>query len=224
MSRSHWKPTFVDSNIRESLRINSIEESICIKRSTPVLPEIVGRRIHVLNGIHFVPVTITEEIVGHRIGEFAPTRKRPVQPSKISKTFSKTAKKLILLNLMGQKTSPIGLRLGLHRKWATSWGALHNNNPTHRIAPNVTARGGEGRSGVEERVSTLLGRRIIPFHGTQQSSSYDSELSTQDTAILPISVPLQTFHRFFPIDLQLIVGATGNLFVVFFYIKLRGRE
>jgi small subunit ribosomal protein S19 len=47
----------------------------CI-RDMIILPEMVGATIHVHNGKEFVPVTITEEMIGHYLGEFAPTCKK----------------------------------------------------------------------------------------------------------------------------------------------------
>jgi small subunit ribosomal protein S19 len=45
-------------------------------RDMIILPEMVGATIHVYNGKEFVPVTITEEMIGHYLGEFAPTCKK----------------------------------------------------------------------------------------------------------------------------------------------------
>jgi len=46
------------------------------KRYIPIVPQIVGMKIHVYNGKTFIPVIITEEMLGHRLGEFAPTREK----------------------------------------------------------------------------------------------------------------------------------------------------
>jgi len=45
-------------------------------RDMIILPEIVGATVHVYNGKEFIPVTITEEMIGHYLGEFAPTCKK----------------------------------------------------------------------------------------------------------------------------------------------------
>ena len=43
-----------------------------------ILPEFVGLTFNVHNGQRFIPVTVNEEMVGHKLGEFSPTRKAPV--------------------------------------------------------------------------------------------------------------------------------------------------
>jgi small subunit ribosomal protein S19 len=65
-----------------------------MERSTPIVSEFVGRRIYVNNGIRLVPVSVLEEMVGHHVGEFAATRKRPIRPvAKQAKLVSKSSKK-----------------------------------------------------------------------------------------------------------------------------------
>ncbi len=45
-------------------------------RELVIVPQLVGMRIHVYNGSKFIPVDVTGEMLGHRLGEFAPTRER----------------------------------------------------------------------------------------------------------------------------------------------------
>ena len=78
MSRSVWKGPFVDGYLlkkadkaRESGRKEVIK--MWSRRST-VLPQFVGLTFGVYNGQKHVPVLVTEEMVGHKFGEFAPTR------------------------------------------------------------------------------------------------------------------------------------------------------
>ena len=78
MSHSVWKGPFVDSYLlkkaeksRESGRNEVIK--IWSRRST-ILPEMVGLTFAVHNGKKFVPVFVTENMVGHKLGEFSPTR------------------------------------------------------------------------------------------------------------------------------------------------------
>ena len=78
MTRSIWKGPFVDSyllkkadDVRKSGRNDVIK--IWSRRST-ILPEFVGLTFGVYNGQKFVPVTINEQMVGHKLGEFSPTR------------------------------------------------------------------------------------------------------------------------------------------------------
>ena len=79
MSRSVWKGPFVDGYLlkkaattRESGRTN-IAIKTWSRRST-ILPSFVGLNFQVHNGNKFVPVNVTEDMVGHKLGEFAPTR------------------------------------------------------------------------------------------------------------------------------------------------------
>ncbi|TCD59879.1 mitochondrial ribosomal small subunit component [Steccherinum ochraceum] len=74
--RSAWKgPFFVAfPNLREAL-----ENNIPIRtkaRSCTILPNFVGIQFLVHNGKQYLPVNITQDMVGHKLGEFAPTRKR----------------------------------------------------------------------------------------------------------------------------------------------------
>jgi small subunit ribosomal protein S19 len=78
MSRSVWKGPFVDGYL-----LKKAEASSRASRPTPIktwsrrstiLPQFVGLTFQVHNGKTFVPVNVSEEMVGHKLGEFAPTR------------------------------------------------------------------------------------------------------------------------------------------------------
>ncbi len=78
MSRSVWKGPFVDGyllkkadNARSSTRSEVIKT--WSRRST-ILPQFVGLTFGVYNGQKHVPVSVSEEMIGHKFGEFAPTR------------------------------------------------------------------------------------------------------------------------------------------------------
>jgi small subunit ribosomal protein S19 len=78
MARSVWKGPFVDSYVlkkaaksRESGRNEVIR--IWSRRST-ILPQFVGLTFGVHNGRKHIPVSVTEDMIGHKFGEFAPTR------------------------------------------------------------------------------------------------------------------------------------------------------
>lgn len=78
MARSVWKGPFVDGYLltkadkaRESGRSDVIK--IWSRRST-ILPQFVGLTWGIYNGKKHVPVYVTEEMIGHKFGEFAPTR------------------------------------------------------------------------------------------------------------------------------------------------------
>ena len=81
MSRSVWKGPFVDGyllNKAEAARASTRNEIIKIwSRRSTILPQFVGLTFSVYNGQKFVPVAVNEEMVGHKLGEFAPTRNFP---------------------------------------------------------------------------------------------------------------------------------------------------
>jgi len=77
MGRSLKKGPFVDLHLLEKVEAMSGAEKKVIKtwsRRSTVVPEMVGQTIAVHNGKKFIPVYITENMVGHKLGEFAPTR------------------------------------------------------------------------------------------------------------------------------------------------------
>jgi len=78
MTRSVWKGPFVDGYL-----LKKAEASRGAARPTPIktwsrrstiLPDFIGLTFQVHNGKTFVPVNVSEEMVGHKLGEFAPTR------------------------------------------------------------------------------------------------------------------------------------------------------
>ena len=78
MSRSLKKGPFVDVPLLEKVEVmNRNNDKKVLKtwsRRSTVEPEMVGHTIAVHNGRKFIPVYITENMVGHKLGEFAPTR------------------------------------------------------------------------------------------------------------------------------------------------------
>src|SRR5690349_14729422 len=78
MSRSLKKGPFVDTPLLEKVEVmNRANEKKVIKtwsRRSTVVPEMVSHTLAVHNGKKFIPVYITENMVGHKLGEFAPTR------------------------------------------------------------------------------------------------------------------------------------------------------
>jgi small subunit ribosomal protein S19 len=78
MPRSLKKGPFIDDHLREKVEgMNSRNEKKVVKtwsRRSTILPEMVGHTIAVHNGRKFIPVYITEQMVGHKLGEFSPTR------------------------------------------------------------------------------------------------------------------------------------------------------
>src|ERR1700747_3328056 len=78
MARSIWKGPFVDGYLlkkAEASRSSGRHEMIRIwSRRSTILPQFVGLIFGVYNGQKHIPVMVTEEMVGHKFGEFAPTR------------------------------------------------------------------------------------------------------------------------------------------------------
>lgn len=78
MSRSIKKGPFIEKSLYQRvLQANKSGERRMIKtwsRTSTIIPEMVGMTISVYNGKTWVPVYVTENLVGHKLGEFAPTR------------------------------------------------------------------------------------------------------------------------------------------------------
>ena len=78
MSRSVWKGPFVDpSLIKQVEKQKNESKSMPIKtwsRKSTIIPEFIGVSFLIHNGKKFIPIKISEEMVGHNLGEFSPTR------------------------------------------------------------------------------------------------------------------------------------------------------
>ena len=78
MSRPIWKGPFVDpSLIKKVEKLKGQTNKIPIKtwsRKSTIIPDFVGFSFLIYNGRKFIPLTISEDMVGHKLGEFAPTR------------------------------------------------------------------------------------------------------------------------------------------------------
>ena len=78
MSRSIWKAPFVDpSLIKKVDKLKNQTNKPPIKtwsRKSTIIPEFVGFSFLIHNGKKFIPIKISEEMVGHKLGEFSPTR------------------------------------------------------------------------------------------------------------------------------------------------------
>ena len=78
MSRSIKKGPFIDKHLyKKVLDIKNVTGKKTINtwsRRSTVFPEMVGLTINVYNGKKFIPVYVTENLVGHKLGEFSPTR------------------------------------------------------------------------------------------------------------------------------------------------------
>ncbi len=78
MARSVWKGPFVDGHLAKKVEeMNKRNDRKVIKtwsRRSTIIPEMVGHTIAVHDGRKHVPVYVTESMVGHKLGEFSPTR------------------------------------------------------------------------------------------------------------------------------------------------------
>jgi len=85
MSRSSYKGPYVDEKLLKKVRMMGSDNKRVIKtwaRGSQIAPEFVGFTFAVHNGKEHTPVFVTEAMVGHRLGEFSPTRKFRGHPLK----------------------------------------------------------------------------------------------------------------------------------------------
>ena len=79
MSRSVKKGPFIDASLLKKVEAQDAANSHDViktwSRRSTIFPKFVGKTFAVYNGKEFVPVYVTEDMVGHKLGEFAPTRK-----------------------------------------------------------------------------------------------------------------------------------------------------
>ena len=74
MSRSSRKGPYVDPKLVKKAAANKGEAIKVYNRSSQISPDFVGKNFAVHNGRKFINVYVTEDMVGHRFGEFSPTR------------------------------------------------------------------------------------------------------------------------------------------------------
>jgi small subunit ribosomal protein S19 len=95
MSRSLKKGPFVDTPLLEKIEgMNRANEKKVVKtwsRRSTVIPEFVGHTLAVHNGKKFIPVYVTENMVGHKLGEFAPTRQFKGHTTKVAEKAAAVA-------------------------------------------------------------------------------------------------------------------------------------
>lgn len=89
MSRSLKKGPYIDAGLLEKItKLNDVRQKKPVKtwaRNSQISPEMVGHTLEVHNGRVHIPVLIVEAMVGHRLGEFAPTRTFRAHSSKKGK-------------------------------------------------------------------------------------------------------------------------------------------
>ncbi|MCX6805480.1 MAG: 30S ribosomal protein S19 [Candidatus Saccharibacteria bacterium] len=89
MSRSAKKGPFIDPKLLKKVMALDPSDKTIIKtwaRACTISPEMVGRTIAIHNGKTHVPVLLTENMVGHKLGEFSPTRKFRGHGGKLAKS------------------------------------------------------------------------------------------------------------------------------------------
>jgi len=93
MGRSLKKGPYVDEKLLKKVQANEGKKIIKTwARGSMISPEMVGHNIAVHNGKDHVPVFVTEDMVGHKLGEFAPTRKFRGHGGKMAKEQAKGGK------------------------------------------------------------------------------------------------------------------------------------
>ncbi|MDP4038915.1 MAG: 30S ribosomal protein S19 [bacterium] len=92
MSRSAKKGPYVDLKLLKKILNLSADSKTVIKtwaRASSISPEMVGKTIAIHNGKTHISIFISENMVGHKLGEFAPTRKFKGHGGKLAKTQEK---------------------------------------------------------------------------------------------------------------------------------------
>ena len=75
MSRSLKKGPYIDRKLQKKVELGKSKTIKTWSRSASITPEMIGFTFEVHNGKEFIPVQITEDMVGHKLGEFSPTTK-----------------------------------------------------------------------------------------------------------------------------------------------------
>lgn len=126
MTRSLKKGPFVAYHLLKKVdhRNEGGEKNVITtwSRASTIIPIMIGHTIAVYNGREHIPVFITDLIVGHKLGEFTPTR-----TFRGHTKFDKKTKRLFFLLFMGQKIHPIGVRLGITQQAQSNWFAKHTD-------------------------------------------------------------------------------------------------
>jgi len=87
MSRSSWKPLFLSNEMATQIKdkvSNKLDDFFAYNRATVLTQQMLGFKINIYNGIRFYTITVSSDMLGHRLGEFSPTRKKPI-PKKAKK-------------------------------------------------------------------------------------------------------------------------------------------
>ena len=97
MARSIKKGPFIDGHLLKKVQaLNEANQKSVVKtwsRRSTIIPDMIGHTFAVHNGRKFIPVYVTENMVGHKLGEFAPTRTFKGHTTKADKAVSPTPAK-----------------------------------------------------------------------------------------------------------------------------------
>lgn len=76
MNRSKWKGPYIDSNLPKNLELLNNKKKLfpTISRNSAIIPKFIGLKFNVHTGKTFLEVSVVKEMVGHKFGEFSPTR------------------------------------------------------------------------------------------------------------------------------------------------------
>ena len=119
---------------------------------------------------------------------------------------------------MGQKANPVGLRVGLHRKWSSSWLTTNSSVETFKYSPVISARGGLVRSSREDTLCSFLRR----FPDTIQPRPGSAPKMPRAIGGFKFGPNSSTGHpSLAPIDLHIIIGSGRSVFIIFFYNTLK---
>lgn len=81
-TRSTWKGPFVHSSLLHSIRHSKSSVLKTMSRNSMILPSFLGKTIQIYNGKFFLPLFITDVMLGHKLGEFCFTRSRHIYKKK----------------------------------------------------------------------------------------------------------------------------------------------
>jgi small subunit ribosomal protein S19 len=123
MSRPIWKGPFVDpSLIKKVEKLKNQTNKTPIKtwsRKSTILPEFVGHSFLIHNGKKFIPIRISEEMVGHKLGEFSPTRQFSGHTS-ADKKAAQVAAESTTVKSVGPTSSPVATSKSIKIKEGSS--------------------------------------------------------------------------------------------------------
>ena len=131
MARSLKKGPFVDDHLMKKIdSMNAANERKVVKtwsRRSTITPEMVGHTLAVYNGRKFIPVYITENMVGHKLGEFSPTRQFKGHSSKVEKVVKVAGAPTVLATFSTLDEWPLKVRVGENSPslWPTMFSVMY---------------------------------------------------------------------------------------------------